>query len=166
MQPASASSIALRSADSGGDLAAVATLFREYAGSLGVDLRFQQFDAELASLPGAYAPPGGGLWLAFVSGELAGCGAMRPLAHADHADACEMKRLYVRPAFRGHRLGRVLTGTILDAARRAGYAAILLDTLDAMEPARALYRSFGFREVPPYYANPIAGAHYLKADLT
>jgi putative acetyltransferase len=90
---------------------------------------------------------------------------MRPLDAVDYPNACEMKRLYVRQAFRGLRLGRLLAESILDTARVAGYGCILLDTLDDMESARALYQELGFEEIPPYYFNPIAGAHYLKADL-
>jgi ribosomal protein S18 acetylase RimI-like enzyme len=140
-------------------------VFREYARSLDVDLCFQNFDDELAGLPGEYAPPGGHLLLAHVDGELAGCGAMRALADVDYANACEMKRLYVRPAFRRVGLGRILAEALLDEARRAGYSVMLLDTLDDMESARELYGTLGFSEIPPYYFNPIPGAHYLKADL-
>ena len=159
------SAIELRRAESAADLALTAEIFREYAASLAVDLCFQNFDAELASLPGDYAPPGGHLLLAFVGGEAAGCGALRPMADVDYANACEMKRLYVRPAFRRYGLGRILAQALLDEARRAGYSAMLLDTLDDMEAARGLYVSLGFEEIPPYYFNPIAGAHYLKAEL-
>ena len=140
-------------------------IFREYADSLGIDLAFQDFDAELAGLPGPYAPPDGHLMLAFVDGELAGCGAFRGLTDVDYPNACEMKRLYVRPAFRRFGLGRLLAQALLDEARRAGYSATLLDTLDDMEAARSLYASLGFEEIPPYYFSPIAGSHYLKADL-
>ncbi|MEP6739884.1 MAG: GNAT family N-acetyltransferase [Caldimonas sp.] len=147
------------------ELESTAALFREYAASLAIDLCFQNFDAEIAALPGEYAAPGGQLLLAFVDGALAGCGALRALTDADYANACEMKRLYVRPAFRGVGLGRALALALLDEARRAGYSAMLLDTLDDMESARELYASLGFEEIPPYYFNPIPGAHYLKADL-
>jgi putative acetyltransferase len=140
-------------------------LFREYAAALGVDLCFQNFDAELASLPGEYAEPAGHLLLATVDGQLAGCGAFRPLPDVDHANACEMKRLYVRPAFRRFGLGRLLAQALLDEARRAGYSVMLLDTLDDMEAARGLYASLGFEETAPYYFNPIPGAHYLKVEL-
>ena len=126
----------------------VRTLLREYAAALGVDLCFQGFEGELAALPGDYAEPGGALLLAFVDDTPAGCGALRALPDADYPNACEMKRLYVRRAFRGF-----------------GYSTMLLDTLDDMETARGLYESLGFVEVPPYYYNPIAGAHYLKAEL-
>ena len=140
-------------------------IFREYANSLGIDLEFQNFEAELAGLPGIYAPPCGHLMLVFVGGELAGCGAFRGLADVDYPNACEMKRLYVRPAFRRFGLGRLMAQALLDEARRAGYSATLLDTLDDMEAARGLYASLGFEEIPPYYFSPIAGSHYLKADL-
>ena len=144
---------------------ALRAIFREYAAGLGVDLCFQQFDQELAGLPGEYAAPYGALLLALVEGEVAGCCALRSLEQADYPNAAEMKRLYVRKAFRGFGLGRQLAEAILDAARQAGYACVLLDTLDDMEAARALYEDLGFEEIPPYYHNPIAGAHYLKANL-
>jgi ribosomal protein S18 acetylase RimI-like enzyme len=140
-------------------------IFREYAASLDVDLCFQGFETELAHLPGDYAPPSGQLLLALVDGDVAGCGALRPLHDADYPNACEMKRLYVRPAFRRFGLGRLLVMQLLDDARRAGYSNMLLDTLDDMESARELYATLGFEEVPPYYYNPIAGAHYLRARL-
>ncbi len=140
-------------------------ILREYAASLAVDLCFQNFEEELAALPGAYAPPGGQLLLAYVDGALAACGGLRGLEDVDHANACEMKRLYVRPAFRRFGLGRTLAEALLDEARRAGYSAMLLDTLDEMESARELYASLGFEECAPYYFNPIPGAHYLKVDL-
>lgn len=146
-------------------MAPVRELFQEYADSLDMDLAFQDFAQELAELPGEYAPPRGCILLALVDGALAGCCALRPLDNADYANASEMKRLYVRKAFRGFGLGRQLAEATLDAARRAGYASVLLDTLDGMEAARALYAELGFEEIPPYYYNPIAGAHYLKADI-
>ena len=147
------------------ELEAVRTLFLEYAGTLDLDLCFQNFDVELATLPGEYAAPRGGLVLATVDGELAGCCAMRPLDTVDYPSACEMKRLYVRPAYRGLRLGRSLAEAILETARVAGYDCILLDTLSDMEAARALYEELGFEDIPPYYYNPIPGAHYLRAEL-
>jgi putative acetyltransferase len=146
-------------------LTAARMVFREYAASLDVDLCFQGFEAELAALPGDYAAPAGQLLLALVDGDLAGCGAFRPLPDADYANACEMKRLYVRPAFRRFGLGRLLAQRLLDDARRAGYSNMLLDTLDDMESARELYASLGFEDIPPYYYNPIPGAHYLRAPL-
>jgi putative acetyltransferase len=146
-------------------LAATREIFREYAQSLDVDLCFQNFEAELASLPGEYDAPTGTLLLAFVDGALAGCGALRALADADNGNSCEMKRLFVRPAFRRFGLGRVIAQGLIDEAQRVGYSEVLLDTLDDMEAARGLYASLGFEEIPPYYYNPIPGAHYLKATL-
>ncbi len=143
----------------------IRTLFTEYSESLSIDLCFQNFSTELQSLPGEYSSPRGALLAVKVGDEVAGCCAMRPLDTVDYANACELKRLYVRPAFRGMGLGRFLAEGILDAARLADYGCVLLDTLDDMESARALYEGLGFREIPPYYFNPIAGAHYLKADL-
>ena len=144
---------------------AVRAIFRDYADSLSVDLGFQGFEAELVNLPGSYAAPSGGLLLALVGGDVAGCGAFRRLTDVDYPNACEMKRLYVRPAFRRFGLGRQLAQALMDQAVQAGYSAMLLDTLDDMEAARELYASLGFAEVPPYYFNPIPGAHYLKAEL-
>ncbi len=152
-------------ADTAALIDAAREIFLDYARSLAVDLSFQNFDAELAALPGDYAAPSGKLLLAWVDGELAACGAMRGLAESDYANACEMKRLYVRPAFRRFGLGRLLAQSLLDEARSAGYSVMLLDTLDEMEAARELYASLGFEEIAPYYFNPIAGAHYLKAEL-
>jgi len=147
------------------EMAAVQAIFREYAESLGVDLAFQNFEAELAGLPGDYAPPRGHLLLAQVDGSIAGCCALRPMDAADYPNASEMKRLYVRKPFRGFGLGRQLAEATLDAARQAGYACVLLDTLDGMESARALYADLGFEEIPPYYHSPLEGSHYLKADI-
>lgn len=147
------------------DLDGVRVLFKEYADSLGVDLCFQNFETELQQLPGEYAAPRGSLLVAVVGAVFAGCCALRPLDSADYTNASEMKRLYVRPEFRGLGLGRMLAEGILDAARQSGYSCVLLDTLDDMESARALYAELGFEEVPPFYYNPIPGAHYLKAEL-
>jgi putative acetyltransferase len=140
-------------------------IFREYASGLGVDLCFQNFEAELAGLPGEYAQPQGVLLLALVNGAVAGCGALRPLPDVDYPDACEMKRLFVRPGQRGLGLGRALAQALIDHATQVGYSFLLLDTLDDMEAARGMYAVMGFEEIPPYYFNPIAGAHYLKLDL-
>jgi putative acetyltransferase len=148
-----------------GDMNLVSDIFQEYARSLGFDLCFQNFEEELANLPGDYNQPRGTLLLARINDEVAGCCALRPLDSVDYPNACEMKRLYVRPAFRSLGLGRLLAEAIMDSARMADYDCILLDTLDDMEAARALYVELGFQEVPPYYHNPIAGAHYLKAEL-
>ena len=140
-------------------------ILRDYARSLAIDLCFQNFEAELAALPGEYVPPGGRLLLAFVGDALAGCAGLRALPDVDYANACEMKRLFVRPAYRRFGLGRLLAQAVLDEARRAGYSVMLLDTLDEMESARELYATLGFEEIAPYYFNPIPGAHYLKAEL-
>jgi putative acetyltransferase len=157
--------ILLASAHPEPELSELKALMREYADSLGVDLCFQDFESELAHLPGDYAEPRGALLSVRVKGQLAGCCALRPLDTVDFANACEMKRLFVRPAFRGLGLGRQLVEATLDCARRAGYDCMLLDTLSDMEAARALYEDLGFEEVPPYYHNPISGAHYLKVQL-
>jgi len=147
------------------DMASVREIFKEYAAGLGVALDFQDFDGELASLPGDYAPPRGAMLLALINGQVAGCCALRPLDNVDYPNAAEMKRLYVRKPFRRFGLGRQLAEAILDAARAAGYHSVLLDTLDDMEAARQLYAELGFEEIAPYYHNPLPGAHYLKVDL-
>lgn len=152
---------AIAPAASAADVEAVRALFREYAAWLGVDLCFQNFAAELASLPGGYAPPDGCLLLARADGAAAGCAALRRF----DARSAEMKRLYVRDAFRGAGLGARLAQEVLAAARRAGYARVLLDTLPQMAAAQHLYRALGFRAIPPYYENPIPGAMYLALDL-
>ncbi len=157
--------IQLLQADSPELLAAAGLLFREYAEGLGVDLCFQNFEQELSALPGPYAEPSGVLLVALIDGQPAGCGALRALPDADYPNACEMKRLFVRRAFRRFGLGRLLAQQLLDLATRAGYSTLLLDTLDDMEAARGLYASLGFEEIPPYYFNPLAGAHYLKVEL-
>lgn len=144
---------------------AVRDLFIDYAEHVGVDLCFQGFEAELAALPGEYAEPQGALRLARIGEQWGGCCALRPITSVDYPNAAEMKRLYVRAGFRGLGLGRLLAESVLDVARMIGYRSVLLDTLDDMEMARALYSELGFIEIPPYYHNPIAGAHYLKVDL-
>ncbi len=165
MDPSPAPEIQIVAPGEADGLQAARKIFLEYADSLGIALDFQGFEEELASLPGAYAAPRGALLLARVDGVVAGCCALRPLDTSDYPGAAEMKRLYVRRAFRGFGLGRALAEAALDAARQAGYACVLLDTLSDMEAARALYVDLGFAEIPPYYHNPIAGAHYLKAHL-
>ena len=135
---------------------ALRTLFREYAEWLDVDLCFQDFEAELASLPGEYAPPKGRAFLAEVDGHLAGCVGLRPLDDG----WCEMKRMYVRPAARGLGLGRLLAEHIVAEGRALGYAGMRLDTLDRLAAARAIYASMGFRETEPYYDNPLPGVRY------
>ncbi|MEJ8859028.1 GNAT family N-acetyltransferase [Variovorax robiniae] len=177
--------IILLTPDEPHEVEAARLIFREYAASLSFDLCFQNFEEELAGLPGEYAEPRGTLLIALVDAAdvvpgigaplltrsdgrtayVAGCCALRPLDTVDEPNAAEMKRLYVRPAFRGFGLGRQLAEAALDAARSAGYACVLLDTLDEMELARAMYEDLGFEEVPPYYHNPIPGAHYLKVEL-
>jgi ribosomal protein S18 acetylase RimI-like enzyme len=139
----------------------VRCLFEEYAASLGFDLCFQGFEKELAGLPGGYAPPQGRLLLALQDGQTAGCIALRPL----EPGTCEMKRLYVRPAFRTHGIGRVLVDRVIQEARQAGYQHMRLDTLPSMVAALALYRRLGFREIAPYYENPVEGAVFLELQL-
>lgn len=157
--------ITLATADAPVLIDAARLLFREYADNIGVDLCFQNFEAELAGLPGEYAAPTGALLVALLDGQPAGCGALRPLHDVDYSNACEMKRLYVPRAFRRFGLGRLIAQQLIDLAMLAGYSTLLLDTLDDMEAARGLYTSLGFHEIPPYYYNPIPGAHYLKVDL-
>lgn len=145
------------------DLEAVASLFVEYAASLEIDLAYQSFGDELASLPGRYAPPQGALLLAGApDGEPIGCVGLRPLASEG---ACEMKRLYVAPAGRGTGLGRALAEAIVAEARRIGYREMLLDTLPSMAAALGLYRSLGFRPAAPYYATPVPGTIFLHLCL-
>jgi putative acetyltransferase len=136
-------------------------IFREYQVSLGIDLCFQDFEQELADLPGKYAPPQGRLYLAFIDEKLAGCIALRPFQEG----LCEMKRLYVRPEFRGQYLGLLLAKEIIGEAREIGYHQMVLDTLDTMTAAQKLYYSLGFKEIEPYRFNPIDGAIYMSLDL-
>lgn len=152
-------------ADSAQSLDDIRLLFTEYQADIGIDLSFQGFEAELQDLPGDYAAPQGLLLLAHVDGTPAGCCALRPAPETDYVNACEMKRLFVRRAFRGFGLGRLLVEQTLMQATQAGYACMLLDTLSDMEAARALYQDVGFEEVAPYYHNPLPGAHYLCVQL-
>jgi putative acetyltransferase len=137
-------------------------LFQEYEKSLGVNLCFQNFEQELAGLPGHYAPPDGRLLLAEYEAQLAGCVAL----HKWETGICEMKRLYLRPAFRGKGLGRALSETIIAEAREIGYQRMRLDTIEPiMKDAVEMYRKLGFREIAPYRPNPIAGAMYMELQL-
>jgi GNAT superfamily N-acetyltransferase len=153
--------IDIREASMPADLAVVQRLFREYAAGLGVDLCFQGFDEELASLPGRYAPPAGGLWLAAADGRPVGCVALRPLT----VELCEIKRMYVQPECRGAGVGRRLGERALAAAASAGYRRACLDTLASMAAAMALYRSLGFAETEPYYHNPLPDVVFFSRDL-
>lgn len=145
------------------DIAIAKRLFQEYADSLNVNLCFQDFDRELAEMPGAYVPPRGRLFLAQVDGAPAGCVGLRPLDSS--IDKGEMKRLYLRPGHRGLGLGRRLTELIIAEARTIGYRSLVLDTLADMKAARALYADLGFREIPAYYENPLPGVLYAELDL-
>ena len=149
-------------AESHAQIAQTRELFLEYAESLGFSLCFQNFDQELAGLPGDYASPDGRLLLAEYDGQLAGCGALHKL----EPDTCEMKRLYLRARFRGKGLGRALAETIIAEARAIGYRRMRLDTVEpVMKDAVAMYRRLGFKEIPPYRANPIEGALYMELKL-
>jgi len=160
--------IVLRQAAGPADIAIARALFEEYAASLGFNLCFQGFDAELRGLPGDYSPPQGALLLAVEPPEVGsgaglalGCVALRPL----EPGVCEMKRLYVRPDGRGRGIGRRLADAILSAARERGYRRMRLDTIPSMERAIAMYTALGFRDIPPYRDNPIPGARYMEIDL-
>ena len=144
------------------DVADVRRLFRAYADWLEVDLCFQGFERELAELPGCYAPPAGRLLIARVGGEVVGCVGLRPL----EASVCEMKRLWVEPGFAGYGIGRALSEAIVAAARQIGYRRMRLDTIPARMPAaQHLYAAIGFREIPAYYDNPLAGVVMLELEL-
>ena len=139
----------------------VRRLFREYAALLGVDLCFQGFEAELAGLPGKYAPPEGALLFAQEGQTVAGCVALRKLS----GEACEMKRLFVRPPFQGRGIGRALAEQIIREGTRLGYRSMRLDTLDRLKEAMSLYESLGFKRTQPYYPNPLPGVVYWELPL-
>ena len=153
--------IHLSPASSSAEIALVRALFLEYARSLSIDLCFQHFDEELATLPGDYAPPDGRLLLARAGEQVVGCVALRRL----DKDTCEMKRLYVRPAFRRQGAGRLLASAVMAEARTVGYRTMRLDTLASMTEAIALYRILGFRRIEPYYHNPSACAVFMELLL-
>ncbi len=174
--PAASSAAAIRHAGLAADLALARLLFVEYAQWLKVDLCFQGFDEELATLPGAYAPPRGRLLLAGTSDQAFGCIALRPLGtdsgcgggapgEPAGASVAEVKRLYVQPAHRCQGWGERLARAVIDEARAIGYREVKLDTLDWMTAARALYAGVGFRECAPYYRNPLAGVTYMAPSL-
>jgi len=151
----------IRHAQTPTDWQNVRTLFQEYAASLNYDLCFQSFEAELEKLPTMYGRPSGSMLLAEIDGVARGCVGLRPLAEG----VCEMKRLYLQPAYRGGGRGLALAKAILAEAKSLGYRRIRLDTLPGMQTAIAMYRRFGFREVAPYYANPVEGTVYMELDL-
>jgi len=160
--PSVAKSFSCAQAESPAHIAQVRELFLEYATSLGFNLCFQNFDKELAGLPGDYAPPEGRLLLAEYEGQLAGCVALHKLENS----ICEMKRLYLRPQFRGKGLGRTLADRIIAEARQIGYRRMRLDTVEPlMKDAVAMYRKLGFKGIAPYRPNPIAGALYMELEL-
>ena len=145
----------------GPDIDLARELFREYHRSLDVDLCFQDFEHELATLPGEYAPPFGRLLLCYEEENLAGCVALRKIDD----ETCEMKRLYVRPEFRGRQLGKRLAESVIDESRVIGYKKMKLDTLPIMTTAITMYRSLGFKPTPPYRHNPVPGALFMELDL-
>ena len=140
----------------------VRLLLQEYASSLGVDLCFQNFDQEMATLPGDYSPPTGALLLAEDQGKAVGCVAFKKIAN----EVCEMKRLYVRPNSRGKGVGKLLTETILQKARNFGYKRVRLDTLPSMKEAISMYVSMGFKPIEAYRYNPVGGTLYLELELS
>ena len=153
--------VTIRDADRAGDIDDVRDLFEEYAASLGVDLGFQNFEQEIAALPGDYTRPAGVLLLAEMDGRVVGCIGVRRLDDR----TCEMKRLYIRDQARGHGLGRSLAQAAIEFARAAGYRAMRLDTLPSMATAQGLYRQLGFHDVPPYRYNPVPGTTFMELRL-
>jgi len=148
--------------ESEAEVQTVREMFLEYADWLGFDLCFQNFAKELAELPGAYAPPSGRLFIAYENDQVAGCIALRKIAEG----ICEMKRLYVRPAFRGQGLGRTLSESLIREAREIGYCRMRLDTFPGkMDQAIAMYRSLGFNNIEPYYDNPFEGVTFMELAL-
>jgi carbonic anhydrase len=155
--------LSLTQAESSADIDEARALFKEYEASLGISLCFQSFDQELANLPGDYSPPSGRLLLARIGAKVAGCIALRRI----NGDTCEMKRLYLRPEFRGTGLGGKMVEAILSEARQIGYSKMRLDTLPGrMDNAIKLYRSIGFKEIPAYYDTPLSDTLYMELDLT
>ncbi|UCD62598.1 MAG: GNAT family N-acetyltransferase [Candidatus Zixiibacteriota bacterium] len=149
-------------ADTPSQLATVRELFLEYADSLNFELNFQSFDRDINELPGKYAPPEGRLYLARWDGKVAGCIALKKLG----PDTCELKRLWVKPAFRGKKIGRALAERVIADAREIGYRKMMLDTIDTMIEAMTLYQSLGFEKTVPYYDNPVKGATHFEKCLT
>ncbi len=153
-------------AEGAADMDVVRQLFSEYQAWLDVDLCFQDFAAELESLPGAYAPSGGCLLLARRNGAVLGIVGFRPAGHGAPGEVCEMKRLYVRPQGRGAGIGRALCVEIMERARAAGYASMCLDTLEKLDGARAIYNDLGFRAIEAYYDNPLKSPIFMACDLS
>lgn len=143
-------------------VADIRKLFREYQQWLGIDLCFQGFAEELASLPGRYAPPTGVILLAIEDGQVIGCVGVRPKTENE----AELKRLYVQAEHQGHRIGKQLFHTAMSKAKRIGYASIVLDTLPTMQAAKSLYRAYGFKKIPAYYANPEEGVEYYRYEFS
>lgn len=151
----------LATPESADEIETVRRLFREYQQSIGTDLCFQGFESELATLPGTYAPPRGRLYLGLASGEGACCAGLRPCDDV----VAEMKRLYVRPAYRGQGYGLLLAKAVIGDAKSLGYARLVLDTLPAMKAAQAMYETLGFRDIAPYTFNPVQGTRFMGLDL-
>lgn len=153
--------VGISHAASPGEIEIARSLFREYAAWLAIDLSFQNFEEEVTGLPGDYAPPDGCLLLAYLEQDVAGCVALRPL----QGQACEMKRMWVRPQFRGYHIGRALAESILGEARKIGYSEMFLDSLLSLTEALSLYRSLGFEEIAAYRYNPDPNAVFMRLRL-